>query len=302
MGSQQYYRPEDAEAKFVGAGILFVGISALTLRNIGPFWDIKKKEDLKTVDLESDNCVFSEDVVDDQTGELSFSILAGHLQDIFLMRGGLDLLTVTLAETATSVTDERVKLSTTGWTRLVNRMGDRTLVTISAVEEDVETTPTTYVLDTDYEKQVDTAGYTRIRRKGTTIPDGATVLVSYTYKPAVEVKLSTGGVDTISPLFYRFLHVARVDEATDKIWGYMWDIYRGVLKNGGDERVPKDKDKKEPYKQPFVVTCKLDDSRQKGDQLWNKRVIKGRTLSELGMDYLDKNELGVSIRAMLAGA
>jgi hypothetical protein len=300
MGSQQYYRPEDAEAKFVGAGILFVGITALNLRNTGPFWDLKKKEDIKPVDLESDNCVFSEDVVDEQTGELSFSILAGHLQDIFLMRGGLDLLTVTLAETATIVTDEHVKLTGTGWTRLANRMGDRTLVTISSVEENKETSPTTYVLDTDYEKQVDTAGYTRIRRKGTTITEGATVLVSYTYKPAVEVKLSTGGVETISPLFYRFLHVARLDG--DKIYGYMWDIYRGVLKNGGDENVPKDKDKKEPYKQPFVITCKLDDSRQKGDQLWNKRVIKGRTLAELGMDYLDKNELGVSIRAMMAGA
>lgn len=297
MGYQQYYRTEDAEAKYIGNGILFEGSAASALRSLGPVWGCKIKENITTVESKADNCDMGE-IIDKQEGELSFSILAGHLHDIYNIRGGIDTFEATLAETATEVTDEEVTLNGTDWSRLANRMGDWTSCTISSVEEDAEESPATYVLDTDYEKEVDSAGYTRIRRKGAGIDDGETVLVTYTYKPALRETLYTGGLDTISSRYYRFLHVKSID-SSDKITGYMVDIYKGYLQNGSEIAPSADDNKKDPLKEPFTLKCKQDDTRTAGKRLWAKAKINGQTLADLGLDSLDKDELGTQIRAMI---
>jgi len=297
--ASHYYNAADKAATMIGSGILLAGITKTALRNVGPFWDLKRSRKLTTFDLEADTGAFDEDIVDEENHEFGFSILAGHFDIIAMIAGGLDKITYTLAETPTTVTDEHVTLDGTGWARLVNRMGDRSICTITSVEENTLTDPDTYVLDTDYEKQIDSAGYTRIRRKGATITDGQTVLVTYTYKACKHIKLSSGGIDTIQPRYYKFLHVDTYDEATGKIWGYSYDFFKGIVKDFGDESTPKYNDKKVPYRQPFQIKCNPDLTKAKGEQIMDRDLILGETLTELGIDYLDKDELGVQIRAML---
>ncbi len=296
--ASHYYNKDDKAATMIGSGILLSGVTKTALRNVGPFWDLSRSRKLTTFDLEADTGAFDEDIVDEENHEFGFKILAGHFDIIAMIAGGLDKITYTLEETATTVTDEQVTLEGTAWTRLANRMGDRTICTITSVES-TDGTPATYVLDTDYEKQVDPAGYTRIRRKGTGIATGETVLVTYSYKACKHIKLSSGGMDTIQPRYYKFLHVDRYDEATGKIWGYSYDFFKGIVKDFGDEATPKYNDKKIPYRQAFQIKCNPDLNREKGTQIMDRDLILGETLTELGIDYLDKDELGVQIRAML---
>lgn len=296
--ASHYYTEADKLATMIGSGILLCGVTKTALRNVGPFWDLKRSRKLTTFDLEADTGAFDEDIVDEENHEFGFSILAGHFDIIATIAGGLDKITYTLTATPTTVTDESVTLEGTAWTRLTNRMGDRSACTITTVESSGET-PTTYVLNTDYESQVDPAGYTRIRRKGTVITTGQTVLVTYSYKSCKHVKLSSGGMDTIQPRYYKFLHVDRYDEATGKIWGYSYDFFKGIVKDFGDESVPKYNDKKIPYRQPFQIKCNPDLTKAKGEQIMDRDLILGETLTEIGLDYLDKDELGVQIRAML---
>lgn len=297
--SAHYYNDADKQATLIGSGIMLVGVTKTALRNVGPFWDLKPGRKLTTVDLEADTGIFDEDIVDKEDHSFSFKMLTGHFDIIAMISGGLDQIEYTLAATASNVTDEAIVLHGTSWSRLANRMGDRSACSISTVESTGET-PTTYVLDTDYETQVDPAGYTRIRRKTAgAITDKSAVLVTYTYKPAIHIKLLSGGMDTIQPRYYQFLHVDHFDEATGEIWGYTWSFYKGIVSDFGDETTPKYNDKKVPYQQSFTIKCNPDLAKEAGKQIREKSLILGQTLADLGLDYLDKDELGVQIRAMI---
>lgn len=149
-----------------------------------------------------------------------------NLANLNTLRGGIDTY-ATQTASAQNVTDEPVVLTGTGFKRLKYKQAAANTECTTIVVKHASGTPT-YARNTDYIVAVDPDGYTCLARKdtGSTITTGQTVLVSYTYTPAANVTLSTGGKVTISP---NVIRLTNTDAAGKR---FMVTVHKAYNKEG----------------------------------------------------------------------
>ena len=115
------------------------------------------------------------------TGGISYQYFPGTGEEIMLLR-----LVVTPWAGFISVTDEEVTLVGEEYSTLSNSMARPVLVEDVVVTENVAENPVIYTQGTDYVLALEQSGDTGVARlTGSSITDGQTVLVSYSYQPGV---------------------------------------------------------------------------------------------------------------------
>lgn len=230
-----------------------------SLVNLGAIRELVLTETFNPVTVESDNAGTIRRFINSQKMTITFIWLEPELSKLNTLRGGLDTYS-TVAASPTPVTDENVVLNDTDFTRLAYKNAAGTVVTSIVVTTNAST-PVTLTKDTDYGVGVDSAGWTGIIRiAGGAIGDGDTVLVDYSYTPASQKILSTGGKNLIVPVVMRFTNTD--EDSTDlriDVYQATWNvgmIFNYMSDQGEDVN---------PF--PVSLEADLDETRTAGDQL-----------------------------------
>lgn len=254
---------------------------------------------METVEQDFDDCEF-DPVINTESANVAFSLGELDVQKLSLISGGVSSASYTLGTPVTigPTAYETITLHGNRPVRLAHKSFSTTApveVSTLVVKENTDTTPTTYVKDTDYSVDTDILGYTTITRKGTTIEDGETVRVTYGYTPAAMKTLSRGGKNQVSPIVIRVLHVKRIEG--EKIFGYMIDLFKVYFTKSGKLSFGSDKDLKAPHLIPYEFTGKYDKNRTLGKQIDAISVFDksggGVTLAQLNMDLMADLDLAV---------
>jgi hypothetical protein len=230
-----------------------------SLQNLGAIRELVITETWNPVTVNSDNAGIIRRSINSQMADITFIWLEPELSKLNKLRGGLDTYGTTAA-TPTAVIDEEVVLDDIDFTRLAYKNADNTVVTSIVVTTNAAT-PVTLTKDTDYGVGVDSAGWTGIVRiAGGAIGDGDTVLVDYSYTPASQKTLSTGGINIIDPIVMRFTNTNESDKELRV------DVYEATINAGMILTYLSDQGEDV---NPFTVAAQavLDESRTAGDQL-----------------------------------
>lgn len=242
-----------------GSAKIEVGASVAALTNLGVATGVEFTEEYTPVTLKPDNAPEIVVGVKEHTATAKFDLWEVDLSNLNLIRGGIDTYTP-VAGGPVTVTDEPVKLDGTKLVRLQNRSGDGSEPTSISVKDSANGAT---VRNTDYVVGVDASGWPVIGRvaASTTITDGETVKVTYTYTPNASVKLSTGGKNTINPRVVRLTNT----NALNKI--FQITIYAAKNQGGIELKLPAD-DGDEPLKTTIELRGICDTTRDAGDQLF----------------------------------
>jgi hypothetical protein len=230
-----------------------------SLQNLGAIRELVITESWNPVVVYSDNAGVIKRFINSQKLNIKFTWLEPELTKLNMLRGGIDTY-ATVAATPTAVTDEEVVLNDIDFTRLAYKNAADTVVTSIVVTTNAST-PVTLTKDTDYGVGVDSAGWTGIQRiAGGAIGDGDTVLVDYSYTPASQKTLSTGGKNIILPIVMRFTNTD--EDATD----LRVDVYNATFNVGMIMSFMSDQaEDVNPF--PIEIEADLDETRTAGDQL-----------------------------------
>jgi hypothetical protein len=119
------------------------------------------------------------------------------------------------------------------------------------------------VRNTDYIVGVDPAGNTLIGRvsASTVITTGEQVKVSYKYTPNTAIKLSTGGLNTVTP---RVVRLTNTNSAGKK---FQITVFAAKNQGGIELKLPSD-DSEEPLKPTIELKGAVDPTRSTGEQLF----------------------------------
>lgn len=197
-----------------------------SLQNLGAIRELVITESWENVTVESDNAGTVKKYIKNQKLNVKFNWLEPQLTKLYMLRGQSIDTYATVAASPTAVTDEEVVLNDTDFTAFAYWNADGTIVSSIVVTTNAST-PVTLTKDTDYGVAVSSDGKTGIVRiVGGAISDGDTVLVDYSYTPASQKTLSTGGGNTISPVVLRFTNT---DEDSDDL---RIDVYEGYINAG----------------------------------------------------------------------
>jgi hypothetical protein len=230
-----------------------------SLQNLGAIRELVITETFNPVKVISDNAGIVRRFINSQMVNVKFMWLEPELSKLDVLRGGFDTY-ATVAASPTPVTDEEVVLDGIDFTRLAYKNADNTVVT-SIVVTTNDATPVTLTKDTDYGVAVSSDGWTGIVRiAGGAIGDGDTVLVDYSYTPASQKTLSTGGNNIILPIVMRFTNTD--EDSTD----LRIDLYQGTWNVGMIWTFLSDQ-AEDVMQFPVEIEGDLDESRTAGDQL-----------------------------------
>ena len=279
------------------SGVKASDFSAAYLFNIGLKRDVNIDFITETVEPEFDDGEFNE-IVDKEQVKLSVSLTELAPEKLAVLSGGMQAVTYTLGtqvvmgeayDTVTLIGIKKLRLPRRSYTTSAPD-----LPTAIVVTEDTDTTPDTYVLDTDYEiTGPDITGWCYISRKGTGIADGQTVRVSCTYTPAKMTNLVRGGLASeISPIVLRAIHVKRI--TNNLVYGMMVDVVRAFITTQGKIGFSSDKDKKTSLEYPYEFLGKIDTSQSTSDgQLERIVQLKGVSLTDLNMNGMPDISLAI---------
>lgn len=242
-----------------GSAKIEVGEDVGTLTNLGVATGIEFTEEFEAVVFKPDNAPEISGPVKDHTATAKFELWEVDLENLALIRGGMDLLTV-VAGTPVSVTDELHTLTGTGMVKLSHKNGAGTEVS-TIVVTDASNNPA--VRNTDYVVGVDPSGNTMIGRvaASTVITSGEGIKVDYSYTPNASVKMTSGGLNTISPRVVRLTNT----NSAGKV--FRITIYAAKNQGGIELALPAD-DADEPLKPTIELRGIVDPTRTAGDQLF----------------------------------
>ena len=243
-----------------GSAKFEVGADIGSLINLGALRAVAFKELWDELQVGSDNAGVLIDRVKNQRCEITANWLEWDTEAANTLRGGLDVYS-TQAGTPVNITDEQVVLPGTTLKALAFKNASGVEVT-SIVVTHLSGIPT-YVRGTDYEVGVDQNGYTRICRSaaGGAITDGQTVLVDYTYTPAQNKQLKSGGKYSISP---RVVRLSNLNAAGKKFEVTIWRAF-----NKGPLEIPWPGDEgDDALLVPISLGGVLDTAKTAGEQLY----------------------------------
>ena len=245
-----------------GSAKIEVGETVEDLIDIGLATSVEFTEEYEPITLKPDNGPEIVVGIKEHTATVKFEMWELDLENLALIRGGIDLYVpyVPVNGTAeTAIAEEHVLTGVEG-VRLNFKNGDGTLVTISEAT-DADGTPVDQ--NTDYIAYLDSAGYTCIARvsESTDLKTGDTIKVTYEYTPAESIKLSTGGLDTVNPRVVRLTN----KNSAGKI--FQITVYAAKNQGGIELQLPAD-DADEPLKPTIELRGIVDPTRAAGDQLF----------------------------------
>lgn len=201
---------QDSNTILFGSAKVEVGDTLGTMVDVGAMDDVAFEETKDVVTMKFDNTGDFKKYIKNHRAKVTGTMYEMALEKMKIMRGDIDNFATVLGTEVTlaGATHEKVTLTGTEVIALANRNGDKTVVNITAVKQNTDTTPATYVVNSDYVVVLLPDGRTGIARTtGSTIASGATVRVEYKYTPASGKKLSTGGKVTITPKVMRITNV-----------------------------------------------------------------------------------------------
>lgn len=236
-----------------------VGKTLGSLVDLGLASDVEFTEESEPKVIKPDNGPEIEVGRINHTATVKFNLWEVNLENLALIRGGIDSYT-TIPGTPTSVSNEKHVLTDIESERLNFRNGDGSVVTSIVVKDEEGNTA---ALNTDYVVFVDPEGYTCIARVAgsTVISSGEEIQVSYSYTPNTAVKLSTGGLDTISPRVVRLTNT----NAEGKV--FRITVYSAKNQKGIDIKLPSD-DSSDNMQPSIELKGIKDITRAIGDQLY----------------------------------
>jgi hypothetical protein len=236
-----------------------VGENVDSLVNLGAVTGVEFTEGFEAVVFNPSNAPEIQGPVINHTATVKVEMWEVDLENLALIRGGMDLLTV-VEGTPVSVENEAHTLTGTGLVRLNHKMGDGSEVESIVV---TDASGNAAVRNTDYVVAVDASGFTCIGRvaASTAITSGEGILVDYSYTPNASVKLSTGGLNTINP---RVVRLTNTNAAGKE---FRITVYAAKNQGGLELSLPDD-DGDEPMKPPIELRGIIDPTRIAGDQLF----------------------------------
>jgi len=256
--------PQDLKSIRLGHLRVELGRDIGSLVNLGAINNAKGAYEAKTVTIEADNTAEIMEIVDDETFVISGDIVEINETNLDLIAPGLGTITP-VAGAPVAVTNETVVLTGTALARLENKNATATEVgsiVVTNAAGAVTYDRATDAAGGDYIVTVDPQGYTCIARTAdSTITTGATVLVDYSYTPAVSVSMTFGGKTALDYLVARLTHVRKSDGAA-----LSFLCYKVKAEGKWSMPFPAVKGAKAPTS-PFKLTAILDHSRTAGDQL-----------------------------------
>lgn len=298
---------QEQDSIYFGNCLLFAGrytgnlandFSSDNLVNLGLKRGVEYEPITETIQPEFDDGEFN-DIIDTEQARVSVELTELVAEKIALISGGTQFVRYVLGTEVTMGLGVYDKLTLTGTrpVRLKNRSYTTTAFaapTSITVKEDTDTTPATYVLNTDYTVSgPDLMGYVTIARKsGGAIQDGQTVRVSYTYTPAKIISLRRGGATEIQPIVLRILHVKAI--RNNLIYGLKLDLLKAYFNKANRISFTSDKEKKKSWGLPYEFLGKLDANRMIEDGQVDKiDVLRGVTLSDLNMQNMSDLDLAI---------
>ena len=242
-----------------GSAKIEVGEDVDSLTNLGVATGIEFTEEFEAVVFKPDNAPEIQGPVKDHTATAKFELWEVDLENLALIRGGMDLID-TVSGDPVSVVNEAHTLTGTGLVRLDHKMGDGSEVGSIVV---TDASSNAAVRNTDYVIAVDSSGFTCIGRvaASTVITSGEGVLVDYSYTPNASVKLSSGGLNTINP---RVVRLTNTNAAGKE---FRITVYAAKNQGGIELALPAD-DGDEPLKPNIELKGIIDPTRTAGDQLF----------------------------------
>jgi len=248
---------QNANSIRFGSAKFEVGEDESSLVDLGAMRSIVFEETWDEVKVMSDNAGVIRVGINNHMAAISGDLMEINVATLAKLRGGIDKLS-NITAAPVNVTAESVKLIGLQQKRLANRNGAGTVVTAVTVKKGA----TTYTEGDDYVLAVDSAGYTVIARAtGSTIVDGDTVTVAYTYTPISAVKLLSGGMSTFQP------RVARITNYDDQNRKFQITVFKATPESGLNITFP-EADGEDPAMTPINMTGTLDTNRDIGEQLF----------------------------------
>jgi len=176
-----------------GSVTLYIGDDFGSLINIGAIRNMSFEHKAENIEVAFDNVPSIKKFKNGRKASFVFDLAEIDLTTFATTDSGLVIKT-DIAGTAVNVVDESAVLTGVSGKALAKKNGNNSLVTNIVVTNLAGTT--TYVKNTHYTLQLGADGFTRIARTDTsTITDGQTVIIDYTYTPNVSKKMTfnTGG-------------------------------------------------------------------------------------------------------------
>ena len=297
---------QETDSIYFGNCLIFAGkytgnptidFSSANLINLGLKRSVEYEPITETISPEFDDGEFDE-IIDKEQARISVELTELVAEKIALLSGGTQITRYVLGTPVTMTGSDYELLTLTG-NRPV-RVGKRSFtttaaaaVTALAVKQNTDTTPTTYVKDTDYVVGTDPMGYTTIARKTAGgISDGTVVRVQYSYTPAKIISLRRGGATEIKPIVLRIVHVKAV--RNNLIYGLKLDLVKAYFNKASRLSFTGDNDKKKSWGLPYEFLGKLDNSRQISDgQVDVIDTLVGVTLTDLNMHEMTDLNLAI---------
>lgn len=242
-----------------GSAKIEIGEDVSSLINLGLAEKIEFTEDFKPRVVKPDNGPELQKGVTGHSATVKFDLWEINLQNLSIMRGGMDSLS-SVSGSSVSVTGEIHVLTGIEGARLSHKNGNGTVVTSVSVKNGSDNAA---VQNTDYVLYIDEEGYTCIARvsASTVLTSGGTAKINYTYTPYSSVSLTTGGLDTVSPRVVRLTNT----DSNGKV--FRITVYAAKNQSGIEIKLPADDDDT-----PQAASCELkgtlDVTRSAGDQLF----------------------------------
>lgn len=265
----------------IGSAKIEVGPTVDDLIDLGLAADVEFKESFTPIIFKPRNAPEEQVGVQDHVVSVKFNMWEIHLKKLYMLRGGMDSLTYS-SLASQSVENELHTLNGVESTRLNNKNGEDTEVTIEKITTGLALLGTNsgqYILtadcmlfemvkglavrDVDFLVTVDSGGYTRIARiAGSAIlQDGITALVNYTYTPVANVKMTSGGFESISS------RVVRLTNTNQDGKRFQITVYNAKNQGGIELKLPADDDDK-TASVPIELKGVVDTTREAKDQLF----------------------------------
>jgi hypothetical protein len=235
-----------------------IGPDVGSLVDVGVLRDAKFRWTYTEAVVKSDNGGIIKRGITDEKAIFGANIMEFNFDRLAAFYSGVLTKTVVAAD-PTAVTREDHELNDTDVEWLTYADGDGTEVASIVVKDATGTT--TYTRNTEYVVIVGADGRTGIARTGTTILDGATVRVAYSYTPNASVVLKAGGKLVFDAQVARFTNTNAAGKTR------VCTIYSATPSSGISIDFPADDDV-DPWMCPIEIVGVCDVDRAEGDQLF----------------------------------
>lgn len=254
---------QESRAIRFGSGKFEVGETEQSLVNLGAMRDIQFEELWERVRVMSDNAGTVNVGIREHRAALQGNLMEINLENLALIRGGLDTYTV---EDGTTVTGHEQVVNSGSWQLdkfipFENQSysnGDKVApASLTVVGNDG-----TYTEDTNFYVAQDTAGnfgIVVIDHTDTEITD--TLTLNYDYTPAEKKTFESGGKISISP------RVVKVTNTNEEGKEFSITVFKAEVENGINIELPSDEEE-DPAMTEIRLEGEVDQSKDAGKQLF----------------------------------